>query len=359
MGWLDLRPDGRFERNPSLGMFIDPSQVLPPLPFDAQAQAAGWSIETPFSTVHYTASNDQPKGDFVMTTRHESDEEQIYLINRSSTIRFDRQKGLVSSIQSHTSQDFGMHGKGDGSLSLASIETKDSKWMAQLDEEATSYFNASRIADEKHRAASKDLLHFDALWNEAEKALGDARAITTLAPLTAALDADLKSHQEALKYAKDEAVRWGGLRGNPAPQWKLTDLAGASHALSNYKGKVVVLDFWYRGCGWCIRAMPQINRLSQDLKDQGVVVFGMNTDPDKKDAAFVAEKMNLKYPTLLAGNDMATQHQVRGFPTLLIIDGDGIVRDIHVGYSPTLYDEVAASIHAILEPAKSHESFQK
>ena len=109
-----------------------------------------------------------------------------------------------------------------------------------------------------------------------------------------------------------------------------------------------MLDFWYRGCGWCVRAMPQISQLADDFKGQPVAVLGMNTDREEKDAKFVVEAMKLDYPMLKA-EGLPKKYGVQGFPTLVIIGPDGTVRDLHVGYSPTLREEVGKTIRELLK----------
>ena len=83
-----------------------------------------------------------------------------------------------------------------------------------------------------------------------------------------------------------------------------------------------MLDFWYRGCGWCIRAMPQMKEVVAHYQAQPVEVFGMNTDDDEADARFVVDKLALNYPTLKA-DGLPEKYGVRGFPTLVIIDQSG------------------------------------
>ena len=137
------------------------------------------------------------------------------------------------------------------------------------------------------------------------------------------------------------------MKGMPAADWKLDDLDGTSHALGDYRGKVVVLDFWYRGCGWCIRAMPQVQQLSEDFKNEPVAVLGMNNDQDEKDAKFVVDAMQLTYP-VLKGTEIPAKYHVHGFPTLIIIDQDGKVHDVHIGYSKTLRADVGKTIKDLL-----------
>jgi thiol-disulfide isomerase/thioredoxin len=102
-----------------------------------------------------------------------------------------------------------------------------------------------------------------------------------------------------------------------------------------------------RGCGWCVRAMPQVRRLAERFANVPVVVLGMNTDDDAADAQLVIDALQLNYPTLKA-DGLPEKYEVRGFPTLLVLDQSGRVQDIRVGYSPTLFEDVAASIESLL-----------
>jgi len=91
----------------------------------------------------------------------------------------------------------------------------------------------------------------------------------------------------------------------------------------------------------------QVKQLAEEFKGQPVAVLGMNTDHDEKDAKFVALELSLNYPVLKA-EGIPQKYSVRGFPTLIIVDQDGKVADIHVGYSPTLRTEVAKSVQKLL-----------
>jgi thiol-disulfide isomerase/thioredoxin len=108
------------------------------------------------------------------------------------------------------------------------------------------------------------------------------------------------------------------------------------------------MDFWYRGCGWCMYAMPQVKELARDFKDKPVAILGMNTDRDLADARFVVKELALNYPQLQA-TGLPEKFAVQGFPTLIIIDQQGTVRDIHVGYSPNLRETVSKKIESLLK----------
>ncbi len=72
-----------------------------------------------------------------------------------------------------------------------------------------------------------------------------------------------------MKSTSEQAVTWDEIVGHAAREWELKDLEGRPHALKDYRGKIVVLDFWYRNCIWCVRAMPQVLRSCQATSRAG------------------------------------------------------------------------------------------
>lgn len=162
------------------------------------------------------------------------------------------------------------------------------------------------------------------------------------------LEEKVKDHERMVKYYLEDAERRAKVMGRPAAEFETTDMDGKKVKLSDLNGQVVVLDFWYRGCGWCIKAMPQINQLAADFAGKPVAIFGMNTDRDEKDAKLVIQTLALRYPTLKA-EGLPEKFGVQGFPTLIVIDQQGKVADIHVGYSTTLHEDLGRQIRNLLE----------
>jgi thiol-disulfide isomerase/thioredoxin len=157
----------------------------------------------------------------------------------------------------------------------------------------------------------------------------------------------LDTHEHIKNNLVEDSLWFAKTLNKKAADWKLKDLSEKMHSLKQYKGKVVILDFWYRGCPWCIRAMPMINQIAKDFSASQVAVLGMNIDKDINDALFVVDKMNLVYPSLQCG-DVYKKYGVTGFPTLFVIDKKGVIRDIHIGYSPDLGEKVTKKIESLL-----------
>src|SRR5262249_39958048 len=160
------------------------------------------------------------------------------------------------------------------------------------------------------------------------------------------VDALLARHERQAEAVVAELERRAAIVGRPAADWATTDLAGKPHALKDYRGKVVILDFWHRTCFWCVRMMPQVKEIAAHFKGRPVVVLGVNTDAEEEDARFVVKEMGLNYATLRA-EGLPEKYEVQTFPTLLVIDPEGVIRDVHVGYTPTLREEVVRSVERL------------
>lgn len=112
--------------------------------------------------------------------------------------------------------------------------------------------------------------------------------------------------------------------GSEAPNWKLNQLnAKKTYSLDELKGKVVVLDFWIKNCGYCISSIPFLNKLYDKFKDNDFILLGINAyDTDEKINEFY-KKYGLKYPVLMNGNLVAKDYGVYAFPTIFVIDKSG------------------------------------
>ena len=122
-----------------------------------------------------------------------------------------------------------------------------------------------------------------------------------------------------------------------APDFTLTDQYGSTHTLSDYKGKVVFLNFWADWCGYCVEEMPDIQQLYLDEGENtgDVIILGITNGLSQQEMAdFFAEK-ELTYPTLLDtdGSVFAT-YGAYSLPTTFMIDVDGNV----YGYLPGMMD---------------------
>lgn len=118
--------------------------------------------------------------------------------------------------------------------------------------------------------------------------------------------------------------------GDPAPDWTLRDSEGRAHSLSEYRGRVVVLDFWATWCAPCSKVMPRMEKLHRKYREQGVVVFGVSSF-ETGDPAAMMKKKNCTYGLLLKGEEIAPAYGVETLPVVCVVGADGRVVYSHAG----------------------------
>ncbi|HTQ39408.1 MAG TPA: TlpA disulfide reductase family protein, partial [Pirellulales bacterium] len=195
-------------------------------------------------------------------------------------------------------------------------------------------------------AASADDATLDQ-FDQAVTALKEARLAAETPEFQQQLDQQLWKNLAYHDAIEERCKQREALLGQAAEDFKTTDLDDKPQALADYRGKVVLLDFWYRGCGWCIRSMPALKKVAEHYAGQPVAVLGMNTDHDLDDAKFVVDKLGLNYTNLKA-EGLPEKFKVHGFPTLIMIDQAGKIRGVHVGWSPTLEHDLVKKIDGLL-----------
>ena len=96
-------------------------------------------------------------------------------------------------------------------------------------------------------------------------------------------------------------------------------------SLSKLKGKVVLLDFWFKNCGPCIESVPHLNALQEKFENQKFEILGINTYDAQKDISWFCNKQKIRYKVLMNGKDIAEKYGVDGYPTIILIDKKGEV----------------------------------
>lgn len=120
-----------------------------------------------------------------------------------------------------------------------------------------------------------------------------------------------------------------------APEFSLKDSNGQTVHLADYKGKVVLLDFWATWCGPCKVEIPWFMEFEQQFKDRGFAVLGVSMDEDGWDAVKpYMEDRKINYRILLGNEQISDIYGgLDSLPTTLLIDREGKIASIHIGLS--------------------------
>jgi len=138
-------------------------------------------------------------------------------------------------------------------------------------------------------------------------------------------------------------------KGQIAPPVKLVTTAGQPITLSNYKGYVLVMDFFATWCIPCKESIPHLNSLNRKYGKQGLQILGVNVDEgnDREVRNFIAER-KVSYPVAMGGEDMQSDYGLRSIPTVYVINKKGMVADKFQGYSDQTGKAMEESIKRLL-----------
>jgi peroxiredoxin len=139
------------------------------------------------------------------------------------------------------------------------------------------------------------------------------------------------------------------LIGQPAPAFALESLSGEKVRLEEFRGRVVVLDFWATWCPPCMAAMPELEKLQASFAGQPVTVIGVNQQEERQAIKEMVEERGLTFLQVLDDRgSVAEAFHVSGIPQTVLIDATGVVQAVHVGYSPQMKQTLTDQINRVL-----------
>lgn len=132
-------------------------------------------------------------------------------------------------------------------------------------------------------------------------------------------------------------------------------LPGSSHAegidLDQYRGKVVVVDFWASWCAPCRRSFPWLNQIQSKYRDR-VVVIGVNVDRNQADAAQFLRDVPATFPMIYdPDGKLAAHYEVPGMPSSFIFDSQGKLVARHIGFRSADSEAREQELRELLPPA--------
>ena len=138
-----------------------------------------------------------------------------------------------------------------------------------------------------------------------------------------------------------------GAEGTAAPAFTLPDLDGRSVSLADFRGKVVIVNFWATWCPPCRAEIPDFVRFQAKYRDRGLAILGLSMDAGgAREVRPFAEEQNINYTMLLGNDDVAQAYGgIVGIPTSFVVGRDGRIVKRFMGYTdPKVWEETLGSL---------------
>ena len=152
---------------------------------------------------------------------------------------------------------------------------------------------------------------------------------TALVPQESTVESTVLSGEKTTEPASTSE----GEKKTFAPDFTLKDMNGNNVKLSDYKGKIVILNFWAVWCKYCVQEMPDLNELNKELeKDKDVVILAVDAQEDKTTVKNFLDSNNITLKVLLDSDGAITQtYGITGFPTTFVVNRDGSIYTSIIG----------------------------
>ncbi len=140
-----------------------------------------------------------------------------------------------------------------------------------------------------------------------------------------------------------------GVAEAPAPTFALPDSSGQMVSLDDYKGQVVLINFWASWCAPCRKEMPLLDELQQRYAPLGFTMLGINVEEDSSLADEFLRGTPVNFPILYdRANKVSEAYDVIAMPTTIIVDREGKVRFIHHGYQAGYENEYQDQVRSLI-----------
>ena len=138
-------------------------------------------------------------------------------------------------------------------------------------------------------------------------------------------------------------------KGQSAPPIKVVTTSAQQVTLANYKGYVLIMDFFATWCAPCRESIPHLTDLNRKYGKQGLQILGMSVDDGGEKAVkeFIIDK-KINYPVALANEDLQADYGLRSVPTIFVINKKGIVVEKYHGFSEAMGRSMEALIKKLL-----------
>jgi peroxiredoxin len=341
-GYFDITEAGRLSESATITPLANPAIVLPELPSSEELATNGWASELQVDHTqrqfHGLMMDNMNGADVVRFDETcTTDIDAAYLASRRRIYRLDPERGIVVQVDSEVQRTWPSPQAIPEVIQLVDDKVLDANELRKLTHSAQVYFAA--------RSEYQHLID-SALWDigECARRLLEAKVVLMEAALRMSHPTVGRWRERKMAILNQEcdnliliadSQRAALAIDRHASPWEAVDLDGRQIRSQELRGRVTVLCFWNRGYSWAVRTLAALNSLVKSVGGQSVMFLGVCGDQDEQEARFVGRALELGFPTVMnctENMNLATAFGVEGWPSLVVIDREGVVRRNRAGY---------------------------
>lgn len=172
-----------------------------------------------------------------------------------------------------------------------------------------------------------------------------ASTLLILLPLLSLAQQPTKEQIKEVADARKEVKR---MKGEPFPDFELTTLDGKTYTKKQLEGEIYLVNFWFTRCKPCIMEMPEMNEMVEEFKEEGIVFLAPTFDDEEQVRKFLG-KRTFAYQSIPGVKDFCQEMNVRSYPTHFIVNREGIIDKVVIGYSVMTVKALKKSIRKLLK----------
>jgi thiol-disulfide isomerase/thioredoxin len=168
--------------------------------------------------------------------------------------------------------------------------------------------------------------------------LVDGKKVITLIPSG--------NDERSLQYAKLDTFK-NSLINKPVAAFNLVDINKNTWNTDKLKGKIIIINFWFTACNPCIQEMPHLNKLVAENKDSFVLFIAPAPENETQVKKFL-KKYAFDYNIIPSSTEFISAMDIKNFPTHLVVDKEGIIRQVFIGYADDIKEKLQAEIDKLV-----------
>ncbi len=154
--------------------------------------------------------------------------------------------------------------------------------------------------------------------------------------------------KEQIQQVEDAKKEVKAMSGKEFPAFNLTTLDGKVVSSENTKGKIILFNFWFTRCGPCIKEIPELNELVEEFQSEDVLFIAPTFDDSIQVAKFLT-RFDFDYTLVSDVKDFCLELNIRSYPTHFIINREGVIEKVMIGYSMTTVKSLRKSLRKLLK----------